>query len=80
MVKKEETHADDSLNKGGAKRKRDEDNLTSRWAMDACVNPDVAPLSSMEVRDSTKPRGVTRRQVVETPGYSTTDDFGTDGE
>ncbi len=45
---------------------------------DACVNPLVGPLSPLEMRDGPMLRGITRRQA-ETPGYTTTDDFGTDG-
>jgi len=71
------------LNAGGANKKRGE-NLapTSMWERDSCVNPIVGPLSSIEMRDvAEQPRGVTRRQVTtQTPGYTTKDDFGTDGE
>ncbi len=47
---------------------------------DSCVNPIVGDVGQLEMRDASKPRGITRRQVTETGGYTTTDDFGTDGE
>lgn len=50
---------------------------------DSCVDPLVEPLSEVK-RDEglySSARGVSRRQVVDlVPGYTTTDDWGTDGD
>ncbi len=48
---------------------------------DSCVNPIAGHIDSLELRDASHaPRGITRRQVTQTAGYTTKDDFGTDGE
>ncbi len=46
---------------------------------DSCVDPTISLIGSAS---ELKPRGngITRRQTVVTPGYLTTDDFGTDGD
>jgi len=46
--------------------------------LDSCTDPDFgftsdAPASELK-------RGITRRQTIVTPGYLTTDDFGSDGD
>jgi len=46
-------------------------------ARDECVDPVLGELSARAVR---QPRGVTRRQQTVTAGYTTTDDWGTDGK
>lgn len=43
---------------------------------DTCVDPTLGYTGHKGL----KTRGVTRRQTVVTPGYTTTDDFGTDGD
>lgn len=44
-------------------------------ADEGCADPSVGFVSG-----DLKPRGITRRQTVVTPGYVTTDDFGSDGD
>jgi hypothetical protein len=44
---------------------------------DSCVDPTLGAISAVS---DLKPRGVTRRQQVVTPGYVTKDDFGTGGD
>jgi hypothetical protein len=44
---------------------------------DSCIDPTLGAISPST---DLKPRGVTRRQQVVTPGYVTTDDFGTGGD
>ncbi|KAI0128403.1 Metallo-dependent phosphatase-like protein [Xylariales sp. AK1849] len=69
-----------SLNNAGANEKR---NLGSMpIERDICVNPIVAPLGARDVLDHDHLHtAVTRRQVVDlVAGYTTTDDFGTDGD
>jgi hypothetical protein len=64
------------LNAGGV-NKRSDDIPVPR---DICANPMLGPLTDIEARHAhEQPRGITRRQVVETVGYITKDDFGTDG-
>lgn len=45
---------------------------------DSCLDPTIGLLSAST--PALKTRGITRRQSVVTPGYTTTDDFGTDGD
>ncbi|KAG9245647.1 Metallo-dependent phosphatase-like protein [Calycina marina] len=45
---------------------------------DSCLDPGISMVSSHS--QELKTRGIHRRQVVVTPGYTTTDDFGTDGD
>lgn len=45
---------------------------------DSCLDPTLGLLS--ESQSELKTRGITRRQTTVTPGYVTTDDFGTDGD
>jgi hypothetical protein len=47
---------------------------------DFCVDPILAPASDIKRRGDREPRGISRRQITLTPGYTTTDDFGTDGQ
>lgn len=46
---------------------------------DVCVDPMTAPLSEIKARGDER-LGTSRRQVTETPGFTTKDDFGTDGD
>lgn len=46
-----------------------------RSPLDSCTDPDFGLISSSDLK-----RGITRRQTVVTPGYVTSDDFGTDGD
>jgi hypothetical protein len=70
-----------ALNKAGASGKRSLGYMSVE--RDFCVDPIVEPLSEVK-RDEglfNNVRGVTRRQVVDlVPGYTTTDDWGTDGD
>ncbi|KAL7625620.1 hypothetical protein AAE478_004840 [Parahypoxylon ruwenzoriense] len=64
----------DSLNNAGASRKRNVGVVSAE--RDICVDP--SNLGTMEYYGSP---GITRRQVVDlVPGYTTSDDFGTDGD
>lgn len=45
--------------------------------MDSCIDPTLGHMSSSA---DLKPRGVIRRATTLTPGYTTKDDFGTDGD
>jgi hypothetical protein len=45
-------------------------------ARDDCVDPLIGALT---LRDMHQERGIVRRQETITPGYATTDDWGTDG-
>ena len=45
---------------------------------DSCLDPTVGLVSGQT--GELKTRGISRRQTVVTPGYVTTDDFGTDGD
>ncbi|KAK8026861.1 hypothetical protein PG991_003917 [Apiospora marii] len=73
----------DKLNKAGASQKRNIGSM--RVERDICVDPIVAPLMSRDEDESSSHErafgAVTRRQVVDlVPGYTTSDDFGTDGD
>ncbi|KAI0597982.1 Ser/Thr protein phosphatase family protein [Biscogniauxia sp. FL1348] len=72
----------DSLNNAGASQKRDLGAIPIE--RDLCVDPSVAPLSTASggrSHASQRSLGITRRQVVDlVPGYTTTDDFGIDGD
>ncbi|KAI9055340.1 hypothetical protein LZ554_000299 [Drepanopeziza brunnea f. sp. 'monogermtubi'] len=46
---------------------------------DSCVDPTLSLITG-PTRTKPKARGITRRQTVVTPGYLTTDDFGSDGD
>lgn len=52
------------------------------YEFDLCVDPVVAPLETGNGFNHTHPFGaVVRRQVIDiVPGYTTTDDFGSDGD
>lgn len=66
------------LNGGGAdKRSLSSMDANMLFGRDACVDPEVG-LARRDASDSS-PLGIGRRQVQETDGYTTTDDFGTDG-
>ncbi|OIW33827.1 hypothetical protein CONLIGDRAFT_677571 [Coniochaeta ligniaria NRRL 30616] len=67
------------LNAGGASKKRFASTPVPR---ETCADPVVAALSEIKARGlENEPRGVSRRQVVDLDaGYTTTDDFGTDGD
>jgi hypothetical protein len=68
----------DSLNNAGASEKRSLGYMPVE--RDFCVDPMVAPLGARDVFDHSH-TAITRRQVVDlTAGYTTTDDFGTDGD
>jgi hypothetical protein len=48
---------------------------------DGCLDPTLSLISDKNEQQDLKPRGIVRRQTVTlTPGYTTTDDFGTDGD
>jgi hypothetical protein len=49
----------------------------SQLSHDPCIDP---TLGAIEAFSDLKTRGVQRRTQVVTPGYTTTDDFGTDGD
>ncbi|TGJ83897.1 hypothetical protein E0Z10_g4861 [Xylaria hypoxylon] len=70
-----------ALNNAGASGKRSLGYMPVE--RDICVDPLVEPLNEIK-RDGelwSSLRGVTRRQVVDlVPGYTTTDDWGTDGD
>ena len=75
----------DGLNKAGASQKR---NLGAmRMERDICVDPIISLSSDLEPRDGGAGHGhghgpaVSMRQVADlVPGYTTTDDFGSDGD
>lgn len=67
------TIASTRLNGGGVD-KRDFGIMPA--ARDECVDPVLGPLSTRSARE---PRGVSRRQETITSGYTTTDDWGSDG-
>ncbi|KAI1498475.1 Ser/Thr protein phosphatase family protein [Biscogniauxia marginata] len=71
-----------SLNEAGASQKRDLGAMPIE--RDACVDHFVGPLPKTgngNDRVPHEPLDVTRRQIVDlVPGYTTTDDFGTDGD
>ncbi|KAI1120547.1 Metallo-dependent phosphatase-like protein [Nemania abortiva] len=70
-----------ALNNAGASGKRSLGYMPTE--RDLCVDPIVEPMSEVR-RDEmllNSRRGVTRRQVVDlVPGYTTTDDWGSDGD
>ncbi|CAJ2508062.1 Uu.00g092480.m01.CDS01 [Anthostomella pinea] len=73
----------DALNKAGASQKRDLGFMPVE--RDICVDPFVEPLSEIKREldhgHSHEPLGISRHQVVDlVPGYTTTDDFETDGD
>ncbi|KAI1076330.1 Metallo-dependent phosphatase-like protein [Whalleya microplaca] len=70
----------DSLNNAGASQKRDFGYVPIE--RDICVDPLTAPHSELKREGAAHTHlGVTRRQTVDlTPGYTTSDDFGTDGD
>jgi len=70
----------DALNANSTVRRKRDDYEAMYWEADSCVNPVTAPLSSLDMRDvhEHETRGIKRRQEL-TPGYTTKDDFGTDG-
>jgi len=53
-----------------------------RAPLDSCTDPDFGFLHSEHDHEEELKRntGITRRQTVVTPGYVTSDDFGTDGD
>ncbi|KIH92990.1 Ser/Thr protein phosphatase family protein [Sporothrix brasiliensis 5110] len=71
------------LNSGGAdKRSLASVDANTLFGRDACVDPEVS-LARRDASTSTPDSsllGIGRRQVQETSGYITTDDFGTDGD
>ncbi|KAK8089401.1 hypothetical protein PG997_004362 [Apiospora hydei] len=70
----------DKLNKAGASQKRNVGSM--RVERDICVDPIVAPIMARDEPGHDHAFGaVTRRQVADlVPGYTTSDDFGTDGD
>jgi hypothetical protein len=70
-----------SLNGAPLTPKRDEEGMiynSNPQVKDTCMDPTISLISGQV--GELKPRGITRRQTVVTPGYTTTDDFGTDGD
>lgn len=51
-----------------------------RTPLDSCTDPDFGFKSDAHSHDSELKRGISRRQTIVTPGYTTTDAFGTDGD
>jgi len=45
---------------------------------DSCIDPEISILADRS--SSLKTRGINRRQTIVAPGYTTSDDFGTDGD
>ncbi|KAI1810933.1 ser/Thr protein phosphatase family [Poronia punctata] len=75
----------DELNRRGAsgKKKKRSDLGTMSTVRDICVDPIVGMRDEglFERHGDAAPRGITRRQVVDlVPGYTTTDDWGSDGD
>ncbi|KAH8747894.1 5'-nucleotidase [Hyaloscypha finlandica] len=68
----------DELNSGGA----GQEHKPIPFEFDLCVDPTVAPLMTRDGSSHVHAfKAVTRRQVVDlVPGYTTTDDFGSDGD
>ncbi|KAK5989115.1 Secreted protein [Cladobotryum mycophilum] len=62
------------LNAGPVSRR---DLATMPLPHDECTDPSLGHLSTRDLR---KPRGVVRRQQTVTSGYTTSDDWGTDGD
>ncbi len=70
-----------ALNHAGASQKRSLASMPVE--RDICVDPFVEPHSQIKRDDELRSsvRGITRRQVVDLePGYTTKDDWGTDGD
>ncbi|KAG6003127.1 hypothetical protein E4U21_002325 [Claviceps maximensis] len=63
----------DQLNKGVVNKR----SMSMRVPDDECTNPTLGYLSRRDLRHS---RGVIRRQDTIVPGYTTKDDWGTDGD
>jgi hypothetical protein len=75
------SHGRNSLNADAAVSKRGVGSmqiLPRSSVLDSCIDPFLAPRSEILTRDGHA--GHARRQIVETQGYTTTDDFGTDGD
>jgi 2',3'-cyclic-nucleotide 2'-phosphodiesterase (5'-nucleotidase family) len=72
----------DSLNNAGANEKRSLGYMPVLQERDICVNPTTSPLVSRDMEAHVHVNSaITRRQVVDlVAGYTTTDDFGTDGD
>lgn len=69
----------ESLNNAGASQKRDVGIMPVE--RDICVDPPLGLLSDMKRGEYHETSRITRRQVVDlAPGYTTSDDFGTDGD
>jgi hypothetical protein len=71
-----------SINGAALPDKRDDrfgSMMFPREAERTCVDPYPSQISGTTKRDFST-RGITRRQTIVTPGYLTTDDFGTDGD
>lgn len=68
----------DELNNGGA----GQEHKPIPFQFDLCVDPIVAPIMSRDASSHVHAfKAVTRRQVVDlVPGYTTIDDFGSDGD
>lgn len=73
-----------SLNGAALQDKRDNHFVSMQVPeSDGCLDPTISLISdpSHSHDQDLKPRGIVRRQTVTTtPGYTTTDDFGTDGD
>ncbi|KAI1214510.1 Metallo-dependent phosphatase-like protein [Annulohypoxylon truncatum] len=68
-----------SLNKAGASQKRSLGVMPIE--RDICVDPSPVHLSGIKREEHGEHPSITRRQVVDlVPGYTTKDDFGTDGD
>lgn len=70
-----------SLNGAPLQDKRDLEGMiynANPQVKDTCMDPTISIISGQV--GELKTRGITRRQTVVTPGYTTTDDFGTDGD
>ncbi|CEJ93230.1 hypothetical protein VHEMI08838 [[Torrubiella] hemipterigena] len=65
----------DQLNKGPIAKRNDLASM--RFPEDDCTNPAAGLLTRREMR---QPRGAVLRQEIVTPGYTTTDAWGTDGD
>jgi hypothetical protein len=69
-----------SLNGATLQDKRDQEDSSMTHA-DGCIDPTIGLIAGSYHEHDLKPRGIVRRQTVTTtPGYTTTDDFGTDGD
>ncbi|KAE8453312.1 hypothetical protein EG329_011379 [Mollisiaceae sp. DMI_Dod_QoI] len=70
-----------SLNGAPLTPKRDSMGIVDSYMhqiKDSCLDPTISLISGQT--GELKSRGVIRRQTVVTPGYTTSDDFGTDGD